>query len=137
MALDRFLKELCADLQNMLGQGGKLSVLCEASACHLPTEQVIPVALIANELITNALKYSYTAEAGGVIRVICENEPGRVILTVSDEGHLLPESFDVAASHGLGMKMINALAKQLRATFEVVRRPKGKSFVLRVPVPEN
>jgi hypothetical protein len=31
------------------------------------------------------------------------------------------------------MKMIAALAKQLRTTLEVVRQPLGKTFVLRVP----
>ena len=137
VALDRFLKEMCADLQKMLGADSNLSLVCEAGPCHLPTEQVIPAALITNELITNAFKYSYPGEAGGVIRVLCEREDGAIVLTVSDDGAPLPENFDAAGSNGLGMKMIAALAKQLRAKIEVVRQPRGKAFVLRVPSSEN
>jgi two-component sensor histidine kinase len=117
----------------MLGDEGKVSVSCHAQACYLPTQEVIPVALIANELITNAFKYGYPDGGGGAIRVTCEKEEGAIVLTVSDDGTALPADFEPAASNGLGMKMITSLAKQLRATLDIVRLDPGKAFRLRVP----
>jgi two-component sensor histidine kinase len=137
VALDRFLKDLCADLQGVMGRDGTISFVCEATACQLPTEQVIPVALIVNELATNAVKYGYPGDIGGVIRVVCEQDSDCVTVTVSDDGAPLPDNFAPSESTGLGMKMITALARQLRATLDVVRRLDGKSFVLRVPVRED
>jgi two-component sensor histidine kinase len=133
VSLDNFLREMCTDLSNVLGND-KIFISCDASPCHLPTQEVIPVALIVNELITNAFKYSYVEEAGGSIRVSCHPEVDGIVVKVSDDGAPLPDSFDPGKSNGLGMKMIAALAKQLRTTLDVVRHSTGKSFVLRVPV---
>jgi two-component sensor histidine kinase len=132
VALDRFLKDLCADLQNILGREG-ISLECQAAPCQLTTDKVIPVALIANELITNAYKYSYDEGSRGVIRVICEQEPGNIAVSVSDDGKPLPEGFDPTGNTGLGMKMILALTKQLRGELEIIRSSPGKIFVLKIP----
>ncbi len=133
VSLDTFLREMCTDLSNVLGND-KISIICDASPCHLPTQEIIPVALIVNELITNAFKYSYREGTGGSIRVSCHPEGDEIVLKVSDDGTPLADNFDPAKSNGLGMKMIAALAKQLRTQFEVMRHATGKSFVLRVPI---
>jgi two-component system, chemotaxis family, sensor kinase Cph1 len=134
VALDRLLKELCADLQELLGGGKNITILCDADGCHLPTDEVIPVALIANELITNAFKYAYGSGKGGVIRVTCEHKADSITLAVSDDGIPLPPEFEPSRSTGLGMKMITGLARQLRASIEVFPLAEGKRFVLRLPV---
>ena len=133
VSLDRFVHELCSELGSVMEGNGKVRLICEVSPCYLTTDKVIPAALIVNELITNAFKYSYPGDTGGVIRVDCRPEGNALILSVSDDGVPLPKDFDLAKSSGLGMKMIAALAKQLRAPLDVVQHPGSKSFVLRVP----
>jgi len=134
VSLDRFLLDLCNELHSAMSDSERVSLVCEASPSHLPTDQVIPVALMINELVTNAFKYSYPGDRGGVIRVNCHPEGNTLVLSVSDDGIPLPANFDPAKSDGLGMKMIVGLCKQLRATLDVARRPDGKAFVLKVPV---
>ena len=134
VALDKFLREMCIDLGTLFGDDNRIVVHCDASPCHLPTQEVIPVALIANELVTNAFKYGYPAGQGGVIRVTCQPKGDAIVLSVSDDGAPLPEMFDLEKSEGLGMKLIAALAKQLRATLKVVQHVVGKTFVLRIPL---
>ncbi len=133
VAFHRFLQELCDELNSAMGDGERLTLVCEATPCQLPTDQAIPLALVLNEIITNAFKYAYADGASGEVRVSCRQAEDALILTVSDDGLPLPDDFDPAKSYGLGMKMITALAKQLRATLEVVRHSKGKSFVLNIP----
>lgn len=135
VAFDKFLQELCDELNSAIGDGHKATVICEASSCQLATEDVIPLALIVNELVTNALKYSYP-EGGGLIRVSCHPGAEGIELSVSDTGNKLADGFDPGKSSGLGMKMITALAKQLRATFNVTQESTGKSFTVRVPLSE-
>ena len=72
VAFDKFLQDLCDELNTAVGDGHKVTVSCEASSCQLPTEDVIPLALIVNELVTNALKYSYP-DGDGAIRVSCHS----------------------------------------------------------------
>ena len=132
VALDQVLTELCGDLDRAFS-ASHITIVCDAASCFLPTERVIPLALVINELVTNAFKYSFS-KANGVIRVECRHEPGAIVLSVSDDGEPLQDDFDPSRSAGLGMKMITALTRQLRATLHVERRAVGKVFTLRVPV---
>ena len=136
VAFDHFLRELCADLNNAMADGKAVAIVTDVVSCHLPTEQVVPVALIVNELITNALKYAYPDQKSGAIRVNCRREPGALVVSVSDDGSSLPQSFDFKTSSGLGMQMIVVLSRQLRAQLDVSRQEAGKSFILKIPVAE-
>jgi two-component sensor histidine kinase len=133
VALDVFLKELCDDLDGVFPERN-IKIVCDAQACSLSNERIIPVALIINELIANAFKYSYPNHAGGVVRVSCRNEPGAIVISVADDGVKLPEGFDPSAGDGLGMKIVSALARQLRAKLVVENHGVGKSFALHIPV---
>lgn len=133
VAIDRFLDELCADL-GRIGRAHNVVVRHDSEPCYLATDRVIPVALIVNELITNAFKYSFPDGRGGVIRVGCRQDGEALLVTVADEGAALPAGFDPSATGGLGMKMIAALARQLRGTIEVEHMPAGKVFSLHVPL---
>jgi hypothetical protein len=52
----------------------------------LPTDRTIPVGLIVNELVTNALKYAFPGEAKGTVMVALKRAHGELRLTVGDDG---------------------------------------------------
>jgi two-component sensor histidine kinase len=133
VALDRFMADLCRDL-NQMAPAGTVKVECTVDPCVLPTDRVIPLALIVNELVANAFKYSFPEGGAGVIRLHGETKPGALVLSVSDDGRPFPAGFDPAQSNGLGMKMIAALARQLRATLTIEPQPIGKRIELHVPL---
>lgn len=99
----------------------------------LPT--AVPLALIAHELVTNAVQHA-CAPAGGRITVGCASRDGRVVLSVGDEGPGVPADCDVASCCTVGARLVRALAKQLDATVEV-RSSGGTTVTVTVAAPST
>jgi two-component sensor histidine kinase len=106
----KYLENLCHDLADMASNEFQERSLCvEGAKLQIPRVTAIPLAFIASELITNSIKH-----AKGKITVSVRTTPnGDCALSVSDDGPGLPDAFDPAATHGLGMKIILALVGQI------------------------
>jgi len=127
----QFLRDLCADLSHsaMIEQGHHIEV--EAGTRELPTDKVIPLALIVNELVTNAVKYAYPAGTRGAIRVQFESRPdGGFEVRVADDGVGLPPGFDPAKTQSLGMRMVCALLGQVEAELSCASNCNGTKFAI-------
>ena len=113
VAFGDYLQQMCIDLgKTMHGHG--ITLDCRVDAVDLPAEQAMSLALIANELVTNAFKHG---RAGGatLIDITLDHAPGTVTLTVVDNGAGIPPS-GVGQPTSLGFKLITALSRQLQAT---------------------
>lgn len=126
--LAEFMGELCEQLRFSAGLGQTLS--CDFASVTVATDQVVPLGLLANELVTNAFKYAYPDGAGEVRIAIHPIESGQLRLTVCDEGVGLPPAFDKAKSKSLGMKLIANLGRQLGGHPEWQSANPGTRFVL-------
>jgi two-component sensor histidine kinase len=98
----------------------------------LGVDQAIPVLLILNELISNALKHAFPQERSGSIRVEAHSRDSRMELAVIDDGVGVPEDFSNAKSTTLGLQIVEILARQLRGTWEL-KRDSGTMFRLSFP----
>ena len=87
----------------------------------LPISTAVPVGLIINELLSNALKHAFEGKDEGTIEVsLTASEDGRINLTVSDDGVGLPPGFDIDTSKTLGLRLVKILTEdQLQGTLEV------------------
>ena len=104
-----YLERLCGDLSGMTAsESGTNLLTVEGVELRIPTTTGIPLAFIASELITNAIKY-----AKGKIMVELRAAEAGYALSVSDDGPGLPMEFDPTATQGLGMKLISALVRQI------------------------
>ncbi|KIZ44164.1 MULTISPECIES: histidine kinase dimerization/phosphoacceptor domain -containing protein [Rhodopseudomonas] len=127
-----FLSELCGNLQ---GNSSGHTLRCEADAMLIAADHAIPLGLIVNELVTNAVKYAYPGGAG-VIDVIAHEIDGRLHLEIADHGVGLPIGFDIDQPRGsLGFKVVKGLVQQLQGRLEVaVGADGGARFLVDVPV---
>jgi two-component sensor histidine kinase len=93
-----FLIDLCDDLSGLLFQDRTdHSIVVEGAKAEIPSSLASPLGLIANELITNSVKY-----ASGDITVRMEKTaPTRHLLSVLDDGPGLPAGFDAAKEPGV------------------------------------
>ncbi|MEO3406363.1 sensor histidine kinase [Mucilaginibacter sp. CAU 1740] len=85
---------------------------------RLDVAQAVPVGLILNEAITNAIKYAFS-HSRGEIKVNLQLAEETIILTIADNGKGLPADFDIKQAHSLGMEMMKALSKQLGGYFKI------------------
>lgn len=97
-------------------------------------DQAIPVLLILNELVSNALKHAFPRERSGSIRMEADRRSGRVEMAVIDDGVGMPEDFTLGKSTTLGLQIVEILARQLHGTWEW-KREGGTMF--RVSFPER
>ena len=85
---------------------------------EFPIEQLIPLGLIINEIITNSLKYAFNS-AKGEIEVKVTKLNDKVIIEVNDNGKGFPKDFDIDKDTNLGMQLIFLLAEQIGGTIKV------------------
>jgi len=96
---------------------------------YLSLDQAIPCGLIANELISNSLKYAFNEGERGEIFVSTKSKGSKVKLIISDDGKGLPEGFDYENSDSLGLQLVYTLKDQLDATIEVSTK-KGTEYLI-------
>lgn len=126
--LAEFMGELSDQIRTSIIPGQTLT--CEFAPVMLATDQAVPLALLVNELVTNAFKYAYPGGEGDVRLTIKVGEPGHLTLTVSDSGQGLPEGIGTTNGTSLGMKLIASLSHQMGGTPEWQNANPGTRFVL-------
>lgn len=129
VAFGNYLQQMCADLGKTM-RGHDVMLECTAVAVDLPAASALSLALIANELVTNAFKHGC---ASGATRVALslERRAGRITLVVEDNGAGLPAAEDNDAA-SLGFKLIGTLSRQLGAEFIKPQAGSPARFVIQL-----
>jgi chemotaxis protein methyltransferase CheR len=110
-----YLDELCRDLVASVQGGSSIVLKTDIESALLPTDRAIPIGLIVNELVTNAIKYAFPPNAKGTIMVTFKRTRGRLRLTVADDG----KGVDLQrADSGLGGRLVEGFAQQLGGQLE-------------------
>ena len=101
----------------------------------LSADHAIPLGLLINELVTNAVKYAYP-EGGGVIEVSAREVDKHLHVEVSDQGIGLPPGFDIDQPQtSMGFKVIACMVRQLQGHLTITSgKPKGAHFLLDLPI---
>ena len=95
---------------------------------------LIVIALIINELITNACKHAFDDMNSGVIEVSLKKNKDDYTLTFSDNGKGMSETEDVAVNkyENYGQIILRALVTQLDGKMEV-QTGDGTKYILTIP----
>jgi PAS domain S-box-containing protein len=141
LELGPYLNRLVASFRDAHGQlMQRIHLLVEAPDRDLQIglTQAVPVALVVNELLTNALKHAFEGERSGKVKVKAVRVDGKIVVTVSDDGRGLPPGSRPSAGGSLGFSLVTLLAKQLKAVL-VWPQPgvAGATFVLTLPLTEG
>ena len=85
--MKNYISKLIKNLFNSYNiQPEKIQLKTEIKELNLDIDTVVPLGLIINELVTNALKYAFPEDKKGIIWVKTNLENERFILQVYDDG---------------------------------------------------
>ncbi len=104
---------------SMTGKGVKLDL--RVDPISLGIDNAIPLGLVINELVSNALKHAFPEEREGTISIRLQSQGDRAVLTISDNGIGFPEDLDFTNTKSLGMQLVVTLVEQLEGTIELDR----------------
>lgn len=115
--LSSYIHSLCAHLSRSYGtNAGNIKVLIDIAEIELDLDRAIPIGLIINELVSNALKYAFIENYSGTISVKILKLDDKISLTVSDNGKGFPQEIDLHNTESLGLNLVCDLTHQLKGT---------------------
>ena len=93
----------------------KVKIECAMDDLNLDVDTAVPIGLIVNELLTNALKYAFPEGVKGQIKISLTKENNNLLLKVSDNGIGKIEGSKPKGT-GFGTQLIQLLTQQLNGT---------------------
>lgn len=128
-----YLQDLCADVVETSGLSG---VTCAVDVPEMTFDirKLTTISMLVSEVVTNSLKHAYPNGRSGRITVSLRRlAGGEAELTIADDGVGLPTMPDDASpGHGLGNRIVEALAKQLKGS---VTRQSNPGLATRILFP--
>jgi PAS domain S-box-containing protein len=143
IAFEEYLRTLTKNIFSSYNAvDSRIITVFETEPVLISIEKAIPLGLIVNELVTNALKHAFPAGRQGEISITLQERTGTARraptdgeniptyeLIITDDGIGLPAGFKADTQKSLGMHLISILAKQIQAELEVKTGP-GTEFRL-------
>jgi two-component sensor histidine kinase len=118
--MPEYIEELVQYLKDSFKTGLGIIFSLEIEPLMLDVVHAVPVGLIVNEIITNAVKYAFPFGGNDQIVIrLTSLDDGNIQLKVADNGRGLPKDFDIDQSNSFGMTLIKGLIDDLSGTCSV------------------
>jgi PAS domain S-box-containing protein len=128
-----YLKNLVANLMVSYGvDRSRVRINIAVADLPMTINTAIPLGLIMNELVSNALKYAFPEGSSGEVSIRGSMEGDTILLRVRDTGRGIPENFDWKHAESLGLNLVQMLIRQLKGTIDLSRNA-GTEFTISVP----
>jgi two-component sensor histidine kinase len=96
----------------------KVKIECAMEQLELDVDTAVPIGLIVNELLTNALKYAFPKDSNGKIEIsLAQSNSETLILKVADNGIGKTIGANPKGT-GFGSQLIKLLTQQLNGSME-------------------
>jgi two-component sensor histidine kinase len=119
-------------IKSIKGPESKISLKIDIPQIELGIDTAIPLGLIINEAVTNALKYGFQDRQEGEISIVLEKEDKtEYILRIGDNGIGFPETVTHKSTKSLGLKLIHNLSRQLQGSVIRDLSKEGTNYIIR------
>jgi len=119
--MSEYIEKLIAGLLDSFGKNSDdFELNYDIKKINLDVDTAIPLGLIINELVVNALKHAYAVTKDPRININLQEINSQLVLQVEDNGK--GEVADIQSSQSFGMKLVNSLSRQLSGTIELVQQ---------------
>ncbi len=135
--MKQYLSELMQYLAysyNYKEYNGEMDLLCEN--IQIDVDKAIPLGLIINELVSNAMKYAYAEQSSPRLVVRLHQEDKKLEIKISDNGSGLKSPIEELSVKSFGLKMVTSLIKELRGSLKT-KIENGTTFIIQIPNTSN
>lgn len=133
LRMQGYLDELSRHLGDAHRGLRPIAIRVDADDVEVGPDLASALGLIANELITNALKHDFPGERAGNIAVTLRRKGAELVMEVSDDG--VGARSD--ATDGLGSKLVMLLSQQYGGSSERLAASTGCVTRVRLPLPHE
>ncbi len=131
-----YINELVDNIRNSVADSERIYFQVQVADIDLDISQSVPLGLILNEAITNAIKYAYPGNQRGDIKISLQNSGiEQLQLKIADDGKGLPAGIDADHSNSLGLQLIKLFAEQLDGDLFLINN-NGLEIILNFKVAE-
>ena len=121
-------------IRSIKGIDNNVTLKIDIPDIKLGIDTAIPLGLLINESLTNALKYGIEGDKEGEINIKLQKDSEKencYILEIGDNGIGFPETINYKNTKSLGLKLIHNLTRQLRGTIERDASKKGTNYIIK------
>lgn len=126
-----FARDLIADLVGATGRSD-IAIEVEVEPIEVPAGKASPIALMINELVTNALKHAFVNDRPGRISLAVKRLNGNFWIKVEDDG--VGISGEPLGKGSFGRQLIDLLGRQLHASVNFVPANPGTRIEVAMPI---
>lgn len=132
-----YIFELTEYLKDSFEIRKSIRFVLDIDSFNLPLSHSIPIGLIFNEAVTNAIKYAFPNHKNGIINISLKTEDNKnYILIIQDSGIGLPADFDPYNNPSLGIKLMYGLSADIDGKF-LITNANGTKITLQFIFNEN
>lgn len=132
-----YIFELTEYLKDSFEIRKSIRFVLDVDSFDLPLSHSIPIGLIFNEAVTNAIKYAFPNHENGIINISLKTTDNKNhILIIQDNGIGLPADFDPYNNPSLGVKLMHGLSADIEGRF-LITNANGTKITLKFIFNEN
>ena len=114
-----YLPEFVRYLNESFGTAHRIRFDLDIEPIKLGVSYAVPLSLIINEAVTNAIKYAFPGNRTGVIKISMNEVDQQVQLIIADNGVGMSASKLNTHTHSLGLKLLRGLSEDIKAEINI------------------
>jgi len=114
-----YIEEMVKTIVNTYNVNDNIELNLDIENLDLDVDVLMPLGLVANELICNALKYAFVGRDKGKLDISLESQGDTIIFRVKDDGVGLAEDSLPVKKESLGARLINLFTERLGGKLDV------------------
>ncbi len=135
VSLDEYLANLSLQLfENYQLDQAHISLETQLEKVSVDIDKLIPIGLVVNELLSNAMKHAFEENATGKIYIrLFQEVPNYLILEVADNGKGISDDWQANIGNSLGMKLVKIFCDKLKTEL-LILNDAGTKVQLNIPI---
>jgi two-component sensor histidine kinase len=131
--MEEYLRDLAHSLVTAYGYlMENFDLQIQVTGKWMDVDKALPMGLIANEIITNSLKYAYTGHDHPALHILLQRNAEGYLFVLRDNGRVWDEKQWLEAGNSFGRNLVTSLCRQLNAT-EALTISNGAIFTFIIP----